>query len=179
MSSDPDEEFTIQVSSFEALNTDADVVIKSLPCRRAVADIFFIADSSTSIGITAFNELKRFATSVVSRFTIGPNHIKIGLITFSDDAEIEFKLNTYGGKSNIINTILNIPYTTGITNTHKAIQLLYKDGFTRANGERGNTVPKIAIVVTDGASTKPLHTKMQAIKANNQGIIMFAIGMFT
>ncbi|XP_071146006.1 collagen alpha-4(VI) chain-like [Mytilus edulis] len=202
MSSDPDEEFTIQVSSFEALNTDA--VKRTLlsrvcvavgtttpqpqqyvstspptspPCRRAVADIFFIADSSTSIGITAFNELKRFATSVVNRFTIGPDHIKIGLITFSDDAEIQFKLNTYVRKSAIINAILNIPYTTGITNTHKALQLLYKDGFTRASGKRGNTVPKIAIVVTDGASTKPLHTKIQAVKAKNQGIIIFAIGV--
>ncbi|XP_052081658.1 collagen alpha-4(VI) chain-like isoform X13 [Mytilus californianus] len=202
ISSNPDEEFTIQVSSFEALNTDtvkrtllsrvcyavgtttpqpqpyiSTPIPPSPPCRRAVADIFFIADSSTSIGITAFNDLKRFAKSVVNRFTIGPDHIKIGLITFSDDAEIQFTLNTYRRKSDVINAVLNIPYITGITNTHKALQLLDNYGFTRASGGRGNTVPKIAIVVTDGASTKPLRTKMQAIKAKNQGIIMFAIGV--
>ncbi|CAC5383549.1 COL6A [Mytilus coruscus] len=150
---------------------------KPITCQGAIADIIFIADSSTSIGITAFKDLKEFAKSVVNRFTIGPNNIKIGLITFADDAEFQFRLNTFNDKNEVIKAISNMPYSTGNTNTHKALELLNKFGFTANFGGRGNRVPKIAIVITDGTSRQPTLTRTLAIKAKNQGIMMFSIGV--
>ncbi|XP_071179460.1 collagen alpha-6(VI) chain-like isoform X1 [Mytilus edulis] len=150
---------------------------KPITCQGAIADIIFIADSSTSIGITAFNDLKEFAKSVVKRFTIGPNNIKIGLITFANDAEFQFRLDTFNDKDEVIKAITSMPYSTGNTNTHKALEILNKFAFTPNFGGRGNRVPKIAIVITDGSSRQPTLTRTLAIKAKQQGIMMFSIGV--
>lgn len=69
-----------------------------------------------------------------------------------------------------------MPYSTGNTNTHKALEILNKFAFTPNFGGRGNRVPKIAIVITDGSSRQPTLTRTLAIKAKQQGIMMFSIG---
>lgn len=113
---------------------------------------------------------------MVNRFTIGPNNTKIGLITFANDAEFQFRLNTFNDKDEVIKAISSMPYSTGNTNTHKALEILNKFAFTPNFGGRGNRVPKIAIVITDGSSRQPTLTRTLAIKAKQQGIMMFSIG---
>lgn len=149
---------------------------QALICRGADADVIFIADSSTSIGYQGYDDLKRFAIAVVRRLSNGSKSLQVGLITFADEAEFQFRLNTFSSTNEIINAIDKIPYTTGNTNTHKALELLDKYAFSREYGGRDG-VPRIAIVITDGTSRQPSRTRYLAVKAHNQGIIMFSIGV--
>lgn len=144
-----------------------------------MADLIFVADSSTSIGLTAYNEFKTFAKSVVEKFTVGPKNIQIGLITFSNDAHYEFSLNEYRTKEEVTKAIERVPYSTGNTNTHKALEILIKQGFSYINGGRGTSVPRFAVIITDGSSRQPEMTKQLARKAKDQGIILFSIGNIT
>lgn len=64
-------------------------------CIDKKADIIFIADASTSIGITDFGKLKSFMKKVISNFEIGTDKIQIGLVTFSNSSKTEFPLKAY------------------------------------------------------------------------------------
>ena len=114
-----------------------------------------------------FKELKRFAKNVVGRFTIGPDDIQVGLITFANNSVIQFNLNTYKNKAEIVNAINSIPYSTGMTYTNKALEHLIKFGFSQYYGGRGGFVPKIAIIISDGGSREPLKTMQLVKKARN------------
>lgn len=88
-------------------------------CFAKVADIYFLVDSSGSIGQSKFDEMKSFIKQTVDIFDIGPTFTRIGVITFSEGAVMQFNLTTYTSKAEINTAIDNIPYTAGSTNTGK------------------------------------------------------------
>ncbi|CAG2241548.1 unnamed protein product [Mytilus edulis] len=91
MSSNPDEEFTIQVSSFEALNTDTVkrtllsrvcVASDNIPDRpsgycQTKADLAFVVDTSRSIPHIDFTRQIRFIEDIVSFLHVGPDKTRV------------------------------------------------------------------------------------------------------
>jgi len=67
-------------------------------CRSAKADVVFIVDGSGSIWSFEFEKVKSFIQQVVDSFDIGNEKIRVGLIQFSDFADIEFDLRKYSSK---------------------------------------------------------------------------------
>ena len=64
----------------------------------ATFDIAFILDMSESIVYSQpqnWNIVKDFAVNVASSFPISPSASRVGVIKFSDNAEIEFYMNQY------------------------------------------------------------------------------------
>ena len=47
-------------------------------------DLFFVLDSSGSIGIKSYTTAKEFIANLVSGFTIGRNNVRVGLVVFGD-----------------------------------------------------------------------------------------------
>jgi hypothetical protein len=60
---------------------------------------------SISIGYQGYDDLKRFAIAVVRRLANGSKSLQVGLITFADEAEFQFKLNTFPSANEIIKAI--------------------------------------------------------------------------
>ncbi|XP_052093588.1 collagen alpha-1(XII) chain-like [Mytilus californianus] len=152
------------------------------PCDGAMADVIFVADSSRSLGDISFNKLKQFAKAVVKRFTVSPIDIQVGFINFGNDPNFEFKLNSYRDQDEVMKAISKVQYLDTaermqLTYTGKALNLLIQKGFLHENGGRGGRVPKIAIIITDGAPTDIDVTHRLAKKAKQQGMIIFAIGV--
>ncbi|CAC5397052.1 COL6A [Mytilus coruscus] len=145
-------------------------------CIDKKADIVFIADASTSIGITDFGKLKSFMKKVISNFEIGPDKIQIGLVTFSNSSKTEFPLKAYSASDELDKAIDDVHYTQGLTFTHLALEEVLKYGFTTDAGARAD-VPHIVVIVTDGWSRDPTKTLINAQKAKDAGIIMFSIGV--
>ncbi|CAC5384632.1 COL6A [Mytilus coruscus] len=151
-------------------------------CDGAMADVIFVADSSRSIGDISFNKLKQFAKAVVKRFTVSPIDIQVGFINFGNDSNFEFKLNSYRDQDEVMKAISKVQYLDTaermqLTYIDKAFNLLIQKGFLHENGGRGGRVPKIAIIITDGAPTDIDATHKLAKKAEQQGMIIFAIGV--
>ena len=74
-----------------------------------------------------------------------------------------------------IDTILaaesTIGYDHGGTQTHKALRLMLNSFSADVNN------PKIAIIITDGASFEPDETQRAAMEAKMAAVVMFAIGV--
>ena len=86
----------------------------------------FVLDSSGSIGQQNVEEVVGFLEVLINRLIVDGNDTdpmvsRIGLLTFADPAIIEFKLNTYRKRIELLQAI-NVRYNGGTTNTSDAIR---------------------------------------------------------
>ncbi|XP_069574476.1 collagen alpha-6(VI) chain-like isoform X1 [Brachyistius frenatus] len=146
-------------------------------CANAtVADIVFLVDGSTSIGIANFQEVRQFLQSVVSGLDIGPDKVRVGLAQYSDKPYTEFLLEDHMDKQSLLDEVNTFPYRAGRTVTGKAIDFLLSDHFTEKAGSRaGKRVPQIAMVITDGESADDVIDPAQRLR--DHGVIVFGIGV--
>jgi len=91
------------------------------------ADVVFALDGSGSIEFDNFQVMTRFVGLVIQTLDIdsstnGPTISRVGLVTFSDSAVLQFHLNRYTTKAQLLQAV-NVPYLTGSTNTEQAIRL--------------------------------------------------------
>lgn len=94
---------------------------------------------------------------------------------FSTDATTEFHLGDHTTKTDLVNALSMVKWDGGDTYTDKAINKLINRGFTKVFGAREN-VPQIAIILTDGGSTKASLTEEAIERLKETDIISFAIG---
>ena len=65
----------------------------------------------------------------------------------------------------------------GETNTQAALNMMYSDIFTSANGDRGS-VPNVAILVSDGNSNvNDINTIPEAEEAKRLGITIYSVSL--
>ncbi|KAK7494669.1 hypothetical protein BaRGS_00014067, partial [Batillaria attramentaria] len=130
------------------------------------ADIVFVLDSSVSVGSASFEQLKTFVQ----------DRVRVGIMKYSDKAFTEFNLNDSYNQTDLNETIGNIVYVMGITNTGNALDYLRTQMFTAGNGDRAD-VPNVAVIITDGKSSDPDDTTRAAQAARDAGIILFTVGV--
>lgn len=142
-------------------------------------DVFFLLDDSGSLGEANYALTKEFVHNVTDSFPVASDGVRIGLITFEYAIRFGFFLNTYDNKKDIFAAIDSTPYNGGGTNTSGALDEVRLRGFIEANGARPKDlgVPRIAIVVTDGASFDPSETIRAAKNVHGDGVIVYAIGI--
>ena len=119
-------------------------------------DLFFVLDGSGSIGSSNFDRVRQFEHDFVSKMEIGPNDNQIGTIVFSGEAQMQFSLNAYQSKSDLLSAIQTIVYPSGSTNTPDGLCKLVRYGFVEQNGARPTSAAifRVAIVMTDGKSNQ-------------------------
>lgn len=141
-----------------------------------MADIVFMVDGSWSIGTYNFEQIRRFLSTLVNSFDVGPDHIRIGLLQYSDQPRTEFLLNTFQTKAHILRYLSRLPYMGGGTHTGKGLDFMLANHFVKASGSRGEqNVPQIAVVLTDGKSQDEVQSHAQQLK--RKGIVLYAIGI--
>lgn len=148
----------------------------SVCTQEAVADIVFMVDGSWSIGEENFKEIRRFLYTLVDSFDVGPDHVRVGLVQYSNDPRTEFLLNTHRNKNDILQYISRLPYMGGGTKTGQGLDFMLKKHFVEAAGCRANqNVPQIAVVITDGKSQDNVESYARDLK--RKGIVLYAIGI--
>uniref|UniRef100_A0A4W5RXV3 VWFA domain-containing protein n=1 Tax=Hucho hucho TaxID=62062 RepID=A0A4W5RXV3_9TELE len=146
-------------------------------CLNAtVADIVFLVDGSTSISHTNFQEVQRFLHSFIKGLDIGADKVRVGLAQFSNVIQKQFHLGEHTDQMALLEQVDKFPQLGGGTDTGKAITVLRKEFFTKANGSRADQrVPQIAVVLTDGESADDVELPAKALRQH--GVIVFAIGV--
>lgn len=145
-------------------------------CSGNAANIMFVMDSSSSIWIVDYRRQLEFVKNLVDTFDIGAgkSQVRVGAITFSNNAHLEFALDRYQNRTELKKAIAGIPYRTGMTNTAAALHLVrsqLKPFF------RNSTAPFVVIVITDGLSRDPKATRKEARKLHKLGVHAYAIGV--
>ena len=125
---------------------------------------------------------------------------RVGLVTFSTNAQNRFFLGSFQNLAEITQAIQSVTISvgqlhliltisqiyqhnrkflreflifSGLTNTQEALTLMRTQQFQESNGDRPN-VANVALLVTDGQSTQnPENTIPAATQAKNAGIIIF------
>lgn len=145
-------------------------------CIEKAADIMFVLDSSSSIWIVDYEKQLDFVADLVDSFGVGSSKskIRVGAITFSDRAYLEFPLDRYTDPAELRNAILNIVHREGSTNTADALRLLKEQVEPNLKTNEG---PTIAVVITDGKSANKFMTEKEAKKLHQVGIKVYAIGV--
>ena len=66
--------------------------------------------------------MKKFVKELVTELDVDSGRVRVGLLTFADQADLGFHLNRYTNRREIKAAIDAIKYTSGTTNTGAALK---------------------------------------------------------
>ncbi|CAC5407784.1 COL6A [Mytilus coruscus] len=155
---------------------NVDSLCSSTHCVSDPADIVFLLDESGSIGTRNFDIELKFIAEFAKHYTIGPNDVQMGVISFTTRVTEHFTLNDYANINDLTRGISSIHYHGGGTRTDLAIDYALKNSFSSGNGARSN-VPHFLIVISDGNSNYPHLTDAAAARLHKTNINIFAVGV--
>ena len=145
------------------------------PCSTPV-DLAFIIDSSGSISGRNFRRLGNFVKEVAKSFGPSPNGSRVAMVLFSTSASVEARFGQYTDQEEFAGAVDSLPHKRGMTRIDKALELTASDIFA----QRRSGVPKIAMLITDGAQTKVADAKglKEASEPLRQaGVRVLAVGI--
>lgn len=70
-------------------------------------DLIYVLDSSGSIGIVNWGILLSFVQNVTALLDIGPNAARVGIVSYGNEANLQFDLNTFSTMDEILEAIGN------------------------------------------------------------------------
>jgi len=145
-------------------------------CGTDKLDMAFLVDSSSSVSPDDFTRAKNFANKVVSSSNVNPNGARISFLTFSSGIRPAFDFNKYSDPNQVSAAINSVSQDFGNTDTHLALGYAADTLFTSQAGSRFDSA-KIAILLTDGASSDALLAERNADKLRKEGVTVFVIGV--
>ncbi|XP_060103693.1 collagen alpha-4(VI) chain-like [Heteronotia binoei] len=146
-------------------------------CSSAsLADIAFLVDESSRVGEENFQLTKAFLLRIVNALVIGPNNVQVALVLYSDEPRLEFTLDAFEDKSEVLNYLKKLPYHGGQPYTGAAIDFLRKEVFTKEAGSRRDQgVQQLAVVITDGYSLDKFIEP--AFNLRHSDVTVYAVGI--
>jgi len=88
------------------------------------ADVIFAIDASDSIRTERFPHVIRLLSSVVEQMDIGSERVRVGAVKFANNASVEFQLNAYRSKHDVMEAIERVSFVGGRTNISGALWTL-------------------------------------------------------
>lgn len=141
-----------------------------------MADIAFLVDESSRIGPRNFQLIRAFLLKIIRALDIAPDNVRVALVLYSDEPRLEFGLNAFRDKSEMVNYVKTLPYRGGESYTGAAINFLRKNVFTKRAGSRKDEgVQQLAVVITDGQSIDNFTGPASKLRRN--GITVYAVGI--
>ena len=141
------------------------------------ADLIFILDSSDSI-TQIWPQMRNFVISIINRIDISPENVRVGLVLFADQAEVEISLGQFGNKNELVNAISRVQPISGATDIKAAMEVTAEQ-FEKIGADRSGA-NDIVIILTDASNTAPNQATEQAIdrlKRTGEGVYMIPIGV--
>jgi len=88
------------------------------------ADVVFVIDASDAIRVERFPRVTRLLASVVEQMDIGSERVRVGALKFGSNASIQFHLNTYSSKHDLMTALDRITFVGGRTNLSGALWMM-------------------------------------------------------
>lgn len=138
-------------------------------------DIVFLLDGSDGTR-NGFPAMRDFVERVVDKLNVGRNKDRVSVVQYSRDSEVNFYLNTYTTKEDIVDAVRGLQHKGGrAPNTGAALQYVRDNVFTNSSGSRRlQGVPQMLILLNGGRSSDNVDAPASALK--QQGILVIGIG---
>ncbi|KAM9360202.1 integrin alpha-2 [Symphorus nematophorus] len=138
-------------------------------------EIVIVLDGSNSI--YPWGPMTAFLQKLIPALDIGPQGTQVSVIQYAVDPKVEFRLNQYKTKEEVITAASRITQMYGhSTNTFRAIEYASKWGFSQNNGARPDAA-KVMVVVTDGESHDEAIRDRVINECEEKGITRFGIAV--
>ena len=135
----------------------------------------FLLDGSEATR-SGFTAMRDFVQKVVETLNVDDNRDRVSVVQYSRDPAVQFYLNTYTTKGEVLGTVMGLRHKGGRPlNTGAALRYLRDNVFTASAGSRRlEGVPQMLIVLSGGRSFDSVDTPATALK--KLGVFTFAIG---
>lgn len=120
--------------------------------------------------------MRDFVERVVEKLNVGENKDRVSVVQYSRDAEVNFYLNTYTTRQDVVESVRGLRHRGGSPlNTGAALQYVRDNIFTTSSGSRRlQGVPQMLILLNGGRSFDNVDSPASALK--KQGIFVIGIG---
>uniref|UniRef100_A0A3P9PG06 VWFA domain-containing protein n=1 Tax=Poecilia reticulata TaxID=8081 RepID=A0A3P9PG06_POERE len=142
-------------------------------CEDAPSDVIFLTESSERISAEDFRKMKEFMKSVVTKSIVGLNDMRVGVMQFSTRTKVEFRLNQYFSKDEILEAIDNMKQQNGGVETGRALTEV-SQFFSEAEGGRP-TLRQNLVLITFNKATDEFKGPAKALR--QKGVLIFSIGV--
>uniref|UniRef100_A0A8C6U7F4 Collagen, type VI, alpha 3 n=1 Tax=Neogobius melanostomus TaxID=47308 RepID=A0A8C6U7F4_9GOBI len=152
------------------------IILCSLVVRQeAGKDVVFLLDGSDGTR-NDFPAMQSFVQRMVETLNVNDNRDRVSVVQYSRDPTVQFYLNTYTTKEDIMAKIRGLRHKGGRPlNTGAALQYLRDNVFTASAGSRRQEgVPQLLILLSGGRSFDSVDAPASALK--QMGVLIFAIG---
>ncbi|KAL2084691.1 hypothetical protein ACEWY4_020209 [Coilia grayii] len=168
---------TFMVNNFDALLQIRYDILKKMcskeVCSDMKADILLLVESSSLISVEDFMKIKMFIGSLLDQSVIGPHALRLGLVQYGTNQQVEFRLDSHYVKDKLLQRIAAMHNLGGLTETGKALH--YVSQFFGASMGGRPDVPHILVILSKGKSQDDVADAADLLK--KQGVIIYAIGI--
>ncbi|XP_022779072.1 integrin alpha-E-like [Stylophora pistillata] len=148
-------------------------------CDRKI-DLAVVLDVSGSINEETLNLTKNFTKTLLRRFRISRDSVRVSLLTYSESVKVYSTFEDDREEKRLEQEVNNVFFEGSSTKTTKALSVLKNQLFVQNKGSRieESNVRKVAVFITDGFSfIGPENVKRGADRLKMRGVEEFAIGI--
>ena len=139
-------------------------------------DIFFVLDSSDSVGPENFKKALEFVSKITEEFSSKYSYNRFSLLTYSTDVQIVFSLGRYSTLPIILNAIKYTRYRPGNTNTAGALRTVQEISVGSLGDRRD--AENIIFMIADGVGNINENDTIPAAEAlKKEGTRIMAMGV--
>ena len=119
--------------------------------------------------------MKKFIVNITASFEISANTTRVGIIQFSDTANIVIPLGSINKVQELTTAIINIAYIGNGTRSDIALDLVPAVSFPYARINEG--LPCVAILLTYSKSSDSTLTAQAAARVHDANIQVYSVGI--
>uniref|UniRef100_A0A673KH63 Collagen alpha-3(VI) chain-like n=1 Tax=Sinocyclocheilus rhinocerous TaxID=307959 RepID=A0A673KH63_9TELE len=130
-------------------------------------DVVFLIDGTTKMR-TEFPAIRDMVQRVVEKLDVGLDNVRVSVVQYSDDPNLEFLLNEHSTKDEVRQAIRRMRSKGGNQlNTGQALEYVSKNIYQRSAGSRVEEgVPQFLILVTGGKSNDDVSGPANQLKSS-------------
>ena len=121
--------------------------------------------------------MKNYVQALAKSYSIDNEQYRVGLLRYSTGQQVQWNLNDYATKNEIIQAVGGVGYNPGERNTAQAIDYATNQMFTQSNGDRDFARNYIVLLTGESESTDRYDAYLSAYRAEDAGIRLFTVGI--
>lgn len=143
--------------------------------QKVVRDIVFLVDGSNYVGRANLPYVRDFMINVVNQLDVRPDRAQIGLLQFAERPKLEFYLNAYSNRQDVVNAISQLRLTEGAgLKTGAAMNYALSNMFQTSTGSRRRQgVQQVLVLITGGPAQD--EVKSVADKLALAGVLTYTV----
>lgn len=121
----------------------------------------------------------QFTIDVVNQIEdIGPDNVRVGVVLFADNAEVEISLGQYENRFDLVNALRSVDPINGATNLREAMDVTAEQ-FAKIGADRSGA-NDIVVILTDASATgnnQATEDAIDRLKTTGEGVHIVPIAV--